>query len=496
MNVKKVYAFIVGFSIIVYTIAKEKEPLSGISVTYDECDDNFEEAISRRFGDKDKIWMVLGNRGTKNYYVERFSKNWIFWDDHSASDNIGISGDFFDLENWKQVSKLLPQKVNYIAVDFNDLVNHPKRNKIIRASKNILKSDGIFCVEDIYDNKKKKFKHFTDEDFKELSKDFYIEYAYWDGYISALPYTSDRSANKRSDMYKGLETMILRLAAADAMEKKKMLPYITNDLYERTFTISDSLIKKLVRNVINTSRLNQLIRSYENTIEEEKQLEMDIEKEKVTIEILKKDVETYKKITGFSNAMSNSIGAISKSMKGVSKGFDFLANSQKNNQGFSFMSKVSKMFNRANEEVVDYSDKLLSKQNELSFREKGIAELKIQLELLKSNINNFKAEIIKCNEESFYRFERDKYLKTYLTYKRTELDQIITDSKESNEEFWDEYDSFWNSISETEILAKELEKSWSPDVIVQNVVPIELIESADKNKMNDTSKIVILFTKK
>ena len=496
MNVRKVYAFIVGFSIIVYAIAKEKDSSSGISVTYDECDDNFEESISRRFGDKDKIWLVLGNRGTKNYYMERFSKNWIFWADHSASDNIGISGNFFDLENWKQVSKLLHQKVNYIAVDFNDLVNHPKRNKIIRASKNILKSGGIFCVEDIYDNNKKRFEHFTDEDFKELSKDFYIEYAYWDGYISALPYTSDRSANKRSDMYKGLETMILRLAAANATEKKKILPYITNDLYERTFTIGDSLIKKLVRNIVNTSRLNQLIRRYENTVDEEKQLEVDIEKEKASIEILKKDVETYKKITGFSNAMSSSMGAISKSMKNVSKGFDFLDNSQKNNQGFSFVSKVSKLFSKANKDAVNYSEKLLSKQTELNFREKGFAELKIQLKLLKNNIDNLKAEIIRCNEESFYRFEIDKYLRTYLTYKRTEVDEIIRDSKESNEEFWAEYDNFWNSISETEILAKELEKSWSPDVIVQNVVPIELIKSADKNKTNGTSKIVILFTKK
>jgi len=496
MNVKKIYAFIAVFSIIVYTIAKEDVSLSGINVTYNENDDSFDEAISRRFGDKDKIWLVLGNRGTTNYYVERFSKNWIFWDDHSDSDNIGISGDFFDLENWKQVSKLLPEKVNYIAVDFNDLVNHPKKNKIIKASKDVLKPEGIFCVEDIYDNRNKKFKHFTDEDFEELSKDFYIEYAYWDGYISALPYTSDQSANKRSDMYKGLETMILRLAAADAMEKRKMLPYITDDLYKRTFALNTSLIKKLVRNIVNTSHLNQLIRNYERTVEEEKQLEIEIEREKENTEILKKDIETYSKIAGFSNVMSSDIGAISKNMKSISKGFDFLANAKKNNQGFSFMSKVSKLFSKANDEVSDYNEKLINKKDELSFREKGLSSLKVELELLKSNIGNLKTEIFKCNEESFYKFEREKYLKKYIVYKKTGLDEIIKDSKESNEEFWDEYDSFWSSITETEILAKELEKSWSPDVLVQNVVPIELIKSADKNRMNDTSKIVILFTKK
>jgi DNA repair ATPase RecN len=496
MNVKKVCAFIAVFSIILYAVAKETESFSGINVTCNGSDDSFDEALSRRFKGKDKIWLVLGNRGTANYYIERFSKNWIFWADHSAPDNIGISGDFFNLENWKQVSKLLPEKVSYIAVDFNDLVNHPKRNKIIKASKDILKSEGIFCIEDVYDNKKKRFKHFTKEDFEELSDDFYIEYAYWDGYISALPYTSDQSANKRSDMYKGLETMILRLASADAMEKRKILPYITDNLYKRTFSLKESLVKKLVRNIVNTSRLNQLIQSYENAIEEEQQLQIDIEKEKKDIEVLKKDIETYSKIASFSNTMSSSIGAISKNMKNISKGFDFLANSKKNSKSFSFMSKVSKLFSKANEEVSDYNEKLKNKKNELSFRENNLASSKIRIELVKSNIKNLKIEIIRCNEESFYRFEREKYLKTYITYKKTELDEIIKDCKESNEEFWDEYDSFWSSISETEILAKELEKSWSPDVIVQNVVPIELIESADKNRMNDTSKIVILFTKK
>jgi hypothetical protein len=297
-------------------------------------------------------------------------------------------------------------------------------------------------------------------------------------------------------MYKGLETMILRLASADAMEKRKILPYITDNLYKRTFSLKESLVKKLVRNIVNTSRLNQLIQSYENAIEEEQQLQIDIEKEKKDIEVLKKDIETYSKIASFSNTMSSSIGAISKNMKNISKGFDFLANSKKNSKSFSFMSKVSKLFSKANEEVSDYNEKLKNKKNELSFRENNLASSKIRIELVKSNIKNLKIEIIRCNEESFYRFEREKYLKTYITYKKTELDEIIKDCKESNEEFWDEYDSFWSSISETEILAKELEKSWSPDVIVQNVVPIELIESADKNRMNDTSKIVILFTKK
>ena len=322
MNVKKSYVIIAIFSVILYAIAKEKEQFPGIQAAYDEQYKSFSNAFSRWFEDKDDIWLVLGNRGAKNYYRERFSKNWIFWDYYSSSDSIGISGDFLDPKNWKQVSKMLPKKVNYIAVDFNDLVDCSKRNEIIKASKNILNSDGIFCVEDEYDNRKKRFKHFSDEDFDELSQDFDIEYAYWDGYISALPYSSYQSANRRSDIYKGLETMILRLASADGREKKKMLPYITSDLYSRSSSINKNkdLIKKLVRNIVDSTQLRQLIRKYEDTLKEETVVNEAIEKKKREIEDLKKDIDNYTKMVGFTNDLSNKFGDLSKNINAISKG--------------------------------------------------------------------------------------------------------------------------------------------------------------------------------
>ena len=132
---RKSYAIVAIFLIVLYALAKEKEISPDIQVTFNGQYENFDKAFSGQFKDKNDIWLVLGNRGTTNYYRERFSKNWIFWDDCSFSDGIGISGNFLDPKNWKQVSKLLPRTVSYIAVDFNDLVNDPKRNRIITKQK-------------------------------------------------------------------------------------------------------------------------------------------------------------------------------------------------------------------------------------------------------------------------------------------------------------------------------------------------------------------------
>lgn len=497
MNVKKSYVIIAIFSVILYAIAKEKEQFPEVQATYDEQYKSFDNAFSQLFEDTDDIWLVLGNRGAKNYYRERFSKNWIFWDYNSSPDSVGISGDFLNPKNWKQVSKMLPKKVNYIAVDFNDLVDYSKRNEIIKASKDVLGPDGIFCVEDEYDNRKKRFKHFSDKDFDELSQYFDIEYAYWDGYVSALPYTSYQSANRRSDIYKGLETMILRLASADKGDKKKMLPYITSDLYYLSSSVSKNkaLIKKLVRNIVNSAQLRRLIKEYENVLEEETYINEAIEKEKKDIEGLKKDIDNYAKMVDFSSSLSNKFEDLSKNINAFSKGADYLNDTQRKKK-FSFMNKMSKIFNKNTEGNGDLMEKLNTKKKQLAEHEWHLTTLKGQLGMIKSDIKESSDKILKYNEEVFAKFDRDKYLKRYVEYKKTELNDIISDSKDADEEFWDEYDNFWNSISETEIMAKELEKSWSPDIIFQNLVSIEKIKSDADKKIDDTSRVLILFIKK
>lgn len=465
----------------------EKKVNPDIQTTFNEQYKNFNDAFLRQFKDKTSVWLVLGNRGTPNYYRERFSKNWIFWDYHSSSDNIGISGDFLDPKNWKQVSELLPKKVNYIAADFNDLVSHPKRNNIIKAAKELLNSDGTFCIEDVYDNRKKQFQHFTDEDFGQLSKDFEIKYAYWDGYISSLPYTCDQSANKKSDMFKGLEMMILRLASANAKEKKQMLPCITSDLYFRSFIIEQDLVQELIKDIVNSTKLKHLIRTYEDDIEKEKELEGIIEKEKKETEALKKDIDNFTKMVGVTGNIKKGFETLSKNINAFYKGANYLTTARQ---------KMAKFVSKNGDDSKDLQEKLEEKKNQLITRERSLVTLQNQLNMVKTDIKNDIDKILKYNDEIFFYFERDKYLRPYLSYKKEKLEEIIADSKDSEEEFWSEYDSFWNSISVTEILATELEKSWSPDVIIQNTTSLEKIRSDTEKKISDTSRIIILFIKK
>ncbi len=479
--------------IIAYVIFRGNAPSSGVYDLSSDQSENFVKEFSRRFDNENDVWLVLGNRGITNYYVERFSKNWFFWADHLSSDSIGVSGSFLDLENWNRVSKILPKKIKYIAADFNELVDYPKRNDIIESAKDILETEGIFCIEDVYNNKKGEFDHFTEEDFETLSQNFDIKYAVCDGYVSALPYTSDQGSNKRLDMYKGLEIMILRLASAEKDEKKKILPCITKALYSRSSSVDKKLTKKLVRNVVTTPRLVRLIRKYENFIEESNNIKEYIGKEEKEIESLKSEIGNFEKVENMIGAASSGLSSISKNAGETTKKLGFLGVSI-SKQSISFLNNLSKVFGKESSE--DIQKKLKEDHNKLSYHEGNVLELKTQLDLVKKGSEEVKDEILKCNEENYEKFERDELLKPYLEYKKTELVDIIKESKEASNEFWREYDSSGGTISEIEFLSKELEKSWSPDVIVQNEVPIEYIQSEDRQRMADSSRIVIMFVKK
>lgn len=468
---KRVCSISAVFLIIAYVIFRENAPSSSVYVIPGDHSENFVKEFSRRFDDKDEVWLVLGNRGITNYYVERFSKNWIFWADHLSADNIGISGNFLNLENWSHVSKILPRKVKYIAADFNELVDYPGRNDIIVSAKEVLDIDGIFCIEDVYNNKEGMFEHFTDKDFQMLSQDFDIKYAVYDGYVSALPYTSSQSSSKRLDMYKGLETMILRLSSTKAEEKKKLLPRITKALYDRSSSIDKKLTEKLVRNIVTSPRLVRLIQKYEDLIEKSSKITVDIEKEEKEITALKSEISRFEKVGNIVDSASKKLST------------------------FTFFNNLSTVFGKGSSK--DIQEKLKEDQNKLSSHEENLKELKTQLNFIKKDSDAIRDEILKCNEESYEKFERDEYLKPYLKYKKIELDDIIKNSKRASKEFWREYGSSdGGAISEIEFLSKELEKSWSPDVLIQNEVPIEHIKSKDRQRMADKSRIVIMFIKK
>lgn len=513
MNVKKFYVFIAVSSLIAYVIARERIPFSDVFFTYSDNYDSFSKAFDDRFDSSDDVWMVLGNRGTTDYYRERFSKNWIYWDDHSSSDNLGITGDYLNTENWVEISKNLPKKVSYIATDFNDLVNNSKRNKVIIASKHILKQGGIFCIEDEFDNNKKKFDHFSEEDLANLGKEFKIRYAYWDGYISALPYTCDQSVNKKTDMYKGLETMILRLAAAEVIEKRKLLPHITPRLYLCSLRIKKSMIAKLIRDIINSNYLTQMVRRYELAHRDQEDLNARVGNVNAEIDVIKKEISKLEKIIKFSknisnrvNKFSNRLNRFSSKMGTLSKSASILAG-RSNLLGEpepearnSLMSRFSNAVNKKDSNGNNAEEQLKIKQKELEDKQKELEELNFDLNGLSIEIKNIEERIMRYNDACFVKFEKDKYLKKFLSYKKTKLGQIISDNKKSNIEFWDNYDSkaFFHieSISDTEIIARELEKSWSPDVITQNTVSLEDIKANKIKNMGEKTKVILLFEKR
>ena len=478
--------------IIAYAIFRGNAPSSCVYDISSEQSESFVKEFSKRFNDKNDAWLVLGNRGITNYYVDRFSKNWFFWADHLSADSIGVSGSFLDLENWNHVSKILPKKVKYIAVDFNELVDYPKRNDIIESAKDILEDDGIFCIEDVYNNVESKFEHFTDEDFEELSQNFDIKFAVSDGYVSALPYTSTQSHNKRLDMYNGLETMILRLASAEKDKKKEILPHITKTLYSRSSSIDKKLIKELVRSVVTSPRLIRLIRKYENFVAESNQIAANIEKEEKEIESIKSEIGKFEKFENAIDSTSNTLTSISKNVNTIAKGVNALTGN-KRKSGFSFFNNLSNIFGK--ESSADIQKKLKESRDKLNSHEANVAELKNLLELSKKDEDNVKNEILKCYEEGYEKFGRDELLKPYLEYKKTELDDIIKDSKEADREFWINYNSSNGTISEVELLSKELERSWSPEVLVQNEVSLEHIQSENRRNLSEKSRIVIIFVK-
>lgn len=522
---KKFYIFVAVSSLVMYAMARERIPFSDVFFTYNDKYDNFQNAFKDRFDSNEDIWMVLGNRGVKDYYRERFSKNWIYWDDHSSSDNLGITGDYLNTENWVEVAKKLPKKISYIAADFNDLISHSKRDSVIIAAKNVLKQGGVFCVEDDFDNNKKKFDHFSKQELAKLSNEFKIDYVLWDGYISALPYTCDQSNNVKTDMYKGIEAMILRLAAADSDEKRKMLPHITWRLYLNTFRVKKSLIARLVRDIINSNDLNQMIKRYEEANGVVGRLNAEINKINAEVAEIKKEIAKYEKLIKFSQNVSSRFSRFSKRFSRFSKNAKSVKsrmnlfsenkgltdigkedaeevntnNKPEESKRSSFMDRFSKVIN-GNKEEGNTEDKLNKKKVELEEKQTKLEEINRDLVSVNEEIKNIEEKIMKYNDACFVEFERDKYLKKYLTYKKTKLAQVISDSKISNIEFWDDYDNkaFFHieTITDLDVLARELEKSWSPDVLLQNKVPLKTIRTNASKSLKEKTKVVIMFTKK
>ena len=125
---------------------------------------NFNEEFNAKFRKRD-VWLAIAHDGEFDPYIERFkAKNWLFWSDPLRENILGISGNYLKESSWQQLSNSLSKKISYIAVDFNELITHRHRTKILQAAAQSLEKGGIFCLEDMYDSKAQKFDHFSKED--------------------------------------------------------------------------------------------------------------------------------------------------------------------------------------------------------------------------------------------------------------------------------------------------------------------------------------------
>ena len=73
---------------------------------------------------------------------------------------------------------------------------------------------------------------------------------------------------------------------------------------------------------------------------------------------------------------------------------------------------------------------------------------------------------------------------------------IIDDSNDADTHFWENFDIDQKEIPFLETLAKELEKSWSPHVVLNHLVSLEEVKKDSAKRMDETAHMVIVLIKK
>lgn len=471
---------------------------------------DFSEAFSSLFQNESDIWLILGNRGAKNLYRERFSSHWFYWDLMVSEKVLGVSGDACVLDNWEAVYKYFPKKIKYIAVDFNGLINHRKRNDILKAASKVLSKGGIFCLEDDFLSGINRLKHFSDKDLEELSKTFDIKFTYCDGFISSLPYTCDTSMNGRNNLYKGLERMVLRLAAANDEEKKQLMPYISNKLIKITKNLSREFIADLVNSILHSSLLDKLITEYQSLLEQKKAYSDNLSKEVEKLNKLQPEIENYQKLQELSDKTRGKLKHLAdqasqtlskfKSIAFGSKAVSEKTQKKKKSGGmFSSFSPLGGENDDDNSKKKDEGKDMLTVLNEklaeLDQVKLNIASLESKVQVTNVNLEALKKQILEYEDQVFKQFAKDKFLNRYGKYQKKDLDRIIESSAEINQKFMIDYDSNSWWLSKMEIIAKELENSWSPEVILTNLVTLDELKALG-NAPSVQRVLVILVNKK
>lgn len=494
-----------------------RSPGNTLSLNNYEQNSRWEKAIQNRHD----LWLVLGNRGIVNYYVDRFSDNWIFWD-ACVNDKVrGISGDFGNIKNWQQLSKIINGQISYIAADFNALINHRRRNEIIEQSALTLKQNGVFCIEDDFSNREKKFEHFSKQDLEQLSKTFDISYSYYDGFVSSLPYTSSPSENKNLRLFDGLELMILRIINMPEAKVRKIMPNISTTLIKSIKAIPEKMQRVMVYDVVNSSDLVHHISEYNRYSVVETQETENVKPLQKKIRDMQIQMLKYEKILKTSKDASSTLTNLKQSSAKLKKGlkflmgdtFSFLDTGEKKREGGqeegagakkpqaenslqnALFSKLTSMISKEYS-VEGIEQQLKELKNEIYKEKNTLHEKEKYLNFLHIIVSSLKASIYRIYNSQFEKFARDKFLRKYLKYRKTALPEIISASDSAQDDFWNRYEHGDFEILDIDHMSKILEKNWNPKILLNNSVTFDQLVDNSEKEYYSTTRVVISFIKR
>ncbi len=454
---------------------------------------NFKEEFSDKFKEIDDIWLVLGNDGQYNPYIERFSAiNWLFWGSNPVPEKIlSISGDYFNVRNWEYLSNYLPKKISYIAADFNELICLKNKNEIINISSNALKKGGIFCIEDIFDIKNQKFFNFSEKDVNVLSKNFDIKYALYDGFVASLPYTSNMSKSYKNTLFKGIEKVLLKLSISTLEEKESIGLNLSTKQLRQFKTLSEDMVKYIISDIIYDSTLGRNIITYNALNEEIKKVEEEINGLTTEIDSINKDIENFNKI----NQLKNS--AMSKFNNLLDKGNSLIKKVKDLTKSKKSMKKISNV-SKENDVGQVFTTKLDEKNKNLLDKNQTLTILKSKITYLKTEMTDLSKLILRQNNNLFNQFGLDKLLNRYMGYKRNNIDDIINDSKvieESLNNVMKDKDSN-DILAKIEKLADSIKNGWSPKLILNNSFSFKQLLQFTKHMVEPSARVLIVLVKK
>ncbi len=431
----------------------------------------FEEEFEDKFSKNKEAWLVLENEGSYNPYTERFSaSNWIFWNNPIQTNTFGILGDCTNVHNWQHISRYLKAKISYIAADFNDLLFSQNRNDILIASAAVLKKGGIFCLEDQFIIKENKLANFSNEDISKLNQYFDIRYALYDGFIAALPYTSNLSKNIRNSLFKGTEKMILKLAA---MSRDEFRNTGIKQSFESFKTLTPETIRYIISDIMYCELLTSNIGLYKTLISEQTNLKEQIEELTQKIETTTTDIENINKM---SNAEKNKIN--------------------KKGNVFQKLSRFVARKNQQNKQQLQH--KLNEKQQILTDRNYQLSFLKNRLSYIETLLKETSQLILQYQDSIFMQFSFDKYLSTYMNHKRATVEEIIKDNQLIEDALANvlKDKKSGNILSTIEQLANSIRNTWSPNLIMQNTISTANLQKLVQITPEPSIKVVLILIKK